>query len=74
MDGFFAFVYTDVLLAIIVKTMKTARNNTVFVSRKPAYGAPHAKNAHFCIGRLERFLALFSEFHESGTNSHPLSG
>ena len=23
-----------------------------------AYGAPYAKNAHFCFGRLERFLLV----------------
>ena len=71
---FFAFVYTDALLATIVKATKNsplfhfflaASNASVSTNlaatkvASNAYGAPYAKNAHFRSGGSVRFPACW---------------
>lgn len=58
-EWFLAFVYTDALLATIVKAMRIARYFTFLLAASNASGAPYAKNAHFCFGRLARFPACW---------------
>ena len=70
---FFAFVYTNALLATIVKATKNsplfhfflaASNASVSTNlaatkvASNAYGAPYAKPAHFCFGGSVRFLLV----------------
>ena len=69
----FRICNTDALLATIVKAMKTAYYFTFLLAASNAcvatnlaatkvasnaYGAPYAKNARFCLGRLEHFLLV----------------
>ena len=54
----FAFVYTDALLATIVKATKNSPLFHFFLAASNAYGAPYAKNAHFRPGGFERFLLV----------------